>query len=177
MQTIDPTGEYFPGGQRVHVDDDTWPVALENLPASQLVHAGEPAAEENRPAAQVMQPDDPRGEYFPGGQRVHVDDDTWPVAPENRPASQLVHADEPAAGENCPAAQFEHDVEIEYFPAGHNEHVVAPSPENFPESQFAQLVALAELEYLPLEQRMHDVEVALYHPAEQSKHELEPELE
>ena len=76
---------------------------------------------------QELQLLDPAAAYVPAEQEPHVP----PAVGFDVPPTQLTHADDDVdpAGELVPAAHAVTTVEVQYDPAGHCVHEVAPTPE------------------------------------------------
>ena len=186
-----PASDCVCGGQAVHTEATEAPVAAENVPAGQSVHAEAPEAAEYVPAGHSVH-EEPASEYAPARQftqSVKASD----VEGEDLPAGQSGHTEAPIA-EYLPALQSVHPalpMTILYVPAAQAEHVPPFGPVN-PRLQTQRLNALepptdCELpgqllqvlpaeapvaaEYVPAGQSVHtEAPIVEYLPAPQSMH-------
>ena len=158
---VAPTAvEYVPALQSVHVSDDP----LDHDPASQLVHAVDPADAENVPALHPLHALDddapPFDEYDPEPHAKHTSDDAAPMLDEYVPAAQSRHTClllAPTLLEYVPASHCVHAVDprpAAYVPTSHAWHVPALAPDHEPVSHFSQPVDPA-VDHVPALQPSH----------------------
>ena len=158
---VAPTAvEYVPATQSVHVSVDP----LDHDPASQLVHAVDPANAENVPALHLLHPLDDDApafdEYDPDAHCKHTSDDAAPMLDEYVPAAQSRHTCvllAPMLLEYVPAPHCVHAVDPlppAYVPVPHALHVPALAPDHEPASHSTQPVDPAD-EYVPALQPTH----------------------
>ena len=89
----EPVRDEVPMGQRIHVDIDVAPIAVENIPPGQPVQSPAPITPENVPAGHLVHDVDPAREYIPMGQMEHVEINEAPTTVENVPAGQELQRD------------------------------------------------------------------------------------